>query len=201
MMDTILIVDDDPAIREVFTAFLDMGGFGTLTAPGGMECLDLQKTQKPDLILLDMMMEPMDGWETLLAIRSYPASRHIPVIIITGKQPVPEEILQYGGLIEDFIVKPVEFQKIVTSLPRTIERDKELGRLTAHKKEEGQDPAFIAEYTCLLRLVRITHRLIKRFGDIPWADRISLQKQEERLIWLHARLGVPDRFLERDERR
>ena len=71
-MDTVLIVDDDPAIREIFTVYLEMEGYRILAAAGGMECLDLLKTQKPDLILLDMMMEPMDGWETLLAIRSQP---------------------------------------------------------------------------------------------------------------------------------
>jgi two-component system OmpR family response regulator len=198
-MDTILIVDDEPAIREIFTAYLEMKGFNALTVTGGRECMDLLKMQKPDLILLDMMMEPMDGWETLLAIRSDPASRHIPVIIITGKQPVPEEILQYGGMIEDFIVKPIEFHKIITGLPRIIEDNKNLGLLTAQKKEEGGDPAFINEYPRVLRLVRVTHHLMKRFRDIPWTERISLQKQEERLIWLHNRLGFPAHLLEWDK--
>ena len=49
-----------------------MGGYTATAVSGGQECLDLLKTQKPDLILLDLMMEPMDGWETLLAIRHHP---------------------------------------------------------------------------------------------------------------------------------
>jgi DNA-binding response OmpR family regulator len=142
------------------------------------------------------MMEPMDGWQTLRAIRSCPVSADTPVIIITGKQPVPEEILQYGGLIEDFVVKPVEFHKILSSLPGIIGESRYLSSLIAQKREEGQDPGFIDEYPRVLRLVRITHHLIKRFRDIPWADRISLKKQEERLFLLHARLGFPDRLLE-----
>jgi two-component system OmpR family response regulator len=198
-METILVVDDEPAIREIFSAYLGMKSFNSLTASGGMECLDLLKTQKPDLILLDMMMEPTDGWQTLLAIRANPASCHIPVIIITGKQPVPEEILQYGGLIEDFIVKPVEFHKFVTTLPRIIGEDKALARLTAEKRAEMQDPVLVDEYIRVLRLVRITHHLMKRFGDIPWADRINLQKQEELLAWLQVRLGIPDHYPGADE--
>lgn len=194
MTATILVVDDDPAIRDIFTAFLEMKGFRVFTAPGGIECLELQKTQKPDLILLDLMMEPMDGWQTLLAIRSTPVSRDIPVIIITGKQPVPDDILQYGGMIEDFIVKPVEFPTLVTTLPRIIEEDRELGHLITQKKEEGMNPAFIAEYMHLLRLVRITHNLMKRFREISWADQIFLPKKEERLMLLHSWLGIPDRF-------
>jgi response regulator RpfG family c-di-GMP phosphodiesterase len=140
-------------------------------------------------------MEPRDGWETLLAIRTFPVSRGIPEIITTGKQPVPDEILQYSGRIEDFILKPVEFRTLVITLPRIIEMNRELGHLTTKKKEEGTDPAIIAEFTYLLRLVRITHNLMKRFGEISWADQIFLPKKEGRLKWLLSRLEIPDLFL------
>jgi two-component system OmpR family response regulator len=200
-MVTVLVVDDDPAIREIFTVYLELRGYEAIAVSGGAECLELLTTRTPDLILLDMMMEPMDGWETLRAIRNHPASGQIPVMIVTGKHPVPEDIVRNGGMIDGYIVKPVEFPKMAASLCSTIERDKDLCSLTAQKKEEGQDPALIAEYTCLLRLVRITHHLIRRFSDQPWADRTSLKKQEERLGWLHTRLGFPDHVLERDEGR
>jgi hypothetical protein len=121
-------------------------------------------------------------------------------MIITGKQPVPADILQYGGLIEDFIGKPIEFDKLVAGLPITLEKIRDLQLISAQKKEAGMDPALIAEYTRLLRLVRITQNLIRRYKDITWADRISLKKHEERLASLHTLLGFPDRFLERDER-
>jgi CheY-like chemotaxis protein len=198
LMYTVLVVDDDPAIREIFTAYLEMGGYTVIAVSGGQECLELLKTRIPDLILLDLMMEPMDGWETLRGIRRQPGTGQIPAMIITGKQPVPEDILQYGGLIEDFIVKPVEFSRLAASLPCTIEKVRDLDQVVSRKKAEGLDPALIAEYSSLLRLVRITYNLIGRFAGIPWAGRISLQTQEERLLLLHNRLGVPDRFLKRD---
>jgi two-component system, OmpR family, response regulator len=194
-MYTVLVVDDDPAIREIFCAFLEMGGFATHAVSGGRECLDLLETQTPDLILLDLMMEPMDGWETLRAIRHHPAAGQVPVMIITGKQPVPEDIIQYGDMIEDFIGKPVEFDKLVACLPPTLEKIRDLQRMAAQKKEAGTDPALIAEYTRLLRLVRITQNMIRRYREIPWAERISLQKQEDRLVSLHTLLGFPDIFL------
>jgi CheY-like chemotaxis protein len=198
-MDTILIVDDEPAIREIFTVYLEMGGYKSHAVTGGMECLDLLKTQKPDLILLDLMMEPMDGWETLLAIRHYPPSSQIPVIIITGKPPTPEDILQYGGLIEDFIVKPVDFKIIAESFHRIIEKDRELGREIDRIKNGKQDPELLSEYTRLLRLVRVANNLKKRLKDHQCADRIPLKKLEERLQWLHKKLGFPDRLLELDK--
>lgn len=199
MMDTILIVDDDPAIREIFTICLEMSGFKILAEPGGRECVELLKTQKPDLILLDMMMEPMDGWETLLAIRTSPASRMIPVIIITGKEPTPEEILQYGILIEDFILKPVDFKKIADSFHNVIERDHVLLREIDRKKKEDEDPELLNEYTHLLRLVRVAGNLMKQSVDRPWRDRIPIKKLEERLQWLHKKMGFPDFLLQRTE--
>jgi len=197
-MYTVLVVDDDPAIREIFMAFLNRGKTRATAVSGGQECLDLLKTPTPDLILLDLMMEPMDGWETLCAIRHHPLAGHVPVMIVTGKQPVPADILQYGGLIEDFIEKPFEFNKLVAGLPVTLEKIRDLQLISEQKKEAGMDPALIDEYTRLLRFVRITQNLIRRHKDISWADRVSLKEQEKRLASLHTMLGFPDRFLEQD---
>jgi two-component system OmpR family response regulator len=115
-MDTVLIVDDDPAIREIFSRYVEMGGYKVLAADGGSGCLEILKEHTPDIILLDLMMEPMDGWETLLAIRATASARQVPVIIITGKHPAPEDIQLYGSLIEDYVGKPVDFRMVVKSL-------------------------------------------------------------------------------------
>jgi two-component system, OmpR family, response regulator len=195
-MDTVLIVDDDPAIREIFSAYLGMGGYRILEAAGGPSCLELLKVHTPDIILLDMMMEPMDGWETLLAIRHNAPSSHIPVIIITGKPPVPEDILKYGGLIENFVVKPIDFNKIVQSLQGIIAGDRDLARETERLKEWGESPESLDEYHYLLRLVRVAHNLELRFRGRPWTENFSLSVPVERLHVLHKRLGFPDRLLE-----
>jgi two-component system OmpR family response regulator len=194
-MDTVMVVDDDPAIRELFTLFLMKGGYATLEASGGPECIEQLKTQKPDLILLDMMMEPMDGWETLLAIRNYPPSRTIPVIIITGKPPVPDEISQYGLLIEDYIVKPIDFRQIVHSLHRVIEKDRDMKHEINRIETGTQDPELLNEYMHLFLQVRLTHNIQKWFREPQQKDHHHTEL-EERLQWLHKKLGVPDRFLE-----
>jgi CheY-like chemotaxis protein len=198
MTDTILIVDDDSAVREIFSIYLERAGYRILTTPGGIECLEMLKTQSPDLILLDLMMEPMDGWETLLAIRHNPSFHYVPVIIITGKQPVQEEILQYGVLIEDFIVKPVEFKRIAESLHGVIKKDRDLGRAIDRGTIGEQDQEVLDEYIRLLRLVGVVHNLKRRFKDPLWADRIPLKQLEERLHWLHKKTGCPDHVLERE---
>ena len=71
-MFTILVVDDSPFIVDVFVTMLERGGYRTVAAYGGEECLEILKTVTPDLILLDIMMEPMDGWETLRRSRKIP---------------------------------------------------------------------------------------------------------------------------------
>ena len=198
-MTTIFIVDDNPAIREIFTFYLNLEGYTTIAVDGGKECLALLKTCVPDLILLDLMMEPMDGWETLCQIRQRPGTGRIPVIIITAKHPSPEEIRHYGGWIEDFIEKPVDFDQVVALLPPVLEKARDLDQEMTRQIAEGTDPALVTEYSCLLRLVQLTRTLMKRFADIPWGSRKPLLVLEERLGLLHARLGIPDRFLERDD--
>jgi CheY-like chemotaxis protein len=200
-MKTILLVDDDPAIREIFTEFLETGGYRVFTLSGGLECLELVKTTRPDLILLDLMMEPMDGWETLLAIRHDPVTGQIPVIVVTGKKPEPAEIVQYGSLIEDFIVKPVEFGTIIASLNSVIEKDLALHREIERMVRNNQDPALLNEYADLLRLVRITYHIKRMFKDHQFAERTLIRSKEKRLKFLHDQIGFPDRFLERDYRR
>ena len=198
-MDTILLVDDDPAIREIFTVCLEMDGYKALVAPDGPECLNLLNTHKPDLILLDLMMEPMDGWEILHAIRKNFSSRYIPVIILTGKSPVPDDILQYGGLIEDYIIKPIGLTVLIESVHRNIENHRNLRREIEQMKDKVQDPALLAEYIHLLRFVRVAHKLKKRLTDPLWADWIPLKNQEERLQWVHKKIGFPYLLPGRDE--
>jgi two-component system OmpR family response regulator len=104
---TILIVDDDVDIVNLFRIFLSREGHITVTASDGTVCLQKVDMMRPDLILLDIMMAPMDGWETLAAIKKNPQTKDIPVIMITGKPLMKDERDQYGNLFYTYILKPV----------------------------------------------------------------------------------------------
>ncbi len=106
-MYTIMVVDDSPFIVDVFVTMLERGGYRTVAAYGGEECLEILKTVMPDLILLDIMMEPMDGWETLERIKENPSTKEIPVLMLTAKQLTPAEAQEYGIYIEDYVLKPI----------------------------------------------------------------------------------------------
>jgi two-component system, OmpR family, response regulator len=115
-MTTILIVDDVPDIRDLFTTFLTNAGFSTMAVGGGAECLELLKTTRPDLILLDIMMEPMDGWQTLQLIKSQPETKDIPVMMVTGKGLIDSEKQEHSGQFEIYMMKPVTPKKLQDSI-------------------------------------------------------------------------------------
>jgi CheY-like chemotaxis protein len=106
-MATILIVDDDVDIVNLFRIFLSREGHTAITASDGSVCLKKIQQVRPDLILLDIMMAPMDGWETLTAIKDDPKTRDIPVIMITGKPLIEHEREKYSPLYAAYLMKPV----------------------------------------------------------------------------------------------
>ena len=115
-MNTILVVDDSPMIVDVFVAMLERGGYNPVASYSGPECLDKLKDISPDLILLDIMMEPMDGWETLENIKTNPETREIPVMMLTAKQLTPEEAQEYGAYIEDYVMKPTTHRQLYDAI-------------------------------------------------------------------------------------
>jgi CheY-like chemotaxis protein len=82
----ILIVDDEPDIREVAQVSLEvMGGLQVLTASSGQEALEIAARERPDAILLDVMMPELDGPATVERLRATPGIAHIPVVLLTAK--------------------------------------------------------------------------------------------------------------------
>ena len=106
-MSTVLIVDDDPDIANIFKIFLSRDGHTAVTASDGNVCLEKVRQCRFDLILLDIMMAPMDGWETLEHIKSNPQTSTIPVIMVTGKPLEEKERVKYGNLFYRYLMKPV----------------------------------------------------------------------------------------------
>jgi CheY-like chemotaxis protein len=106
-MSTVLIVDDDPDIANIFKIFLSREGHTPITASDGIVCLEKLQQFKCDVILLDIMMAPMDGWETLTHIKTNPQTSSIPVIMVTGKSLEERERETYGKMFYQYVVKPV----------------------------------------------------------------------------------------------
>jgi two-component system, OmpR family, response regulator len=150
-MQRLLIVDDDPAIRDIFSLLLTKHGYEVTAASGGEECLDKLSRGTPDLVLLDIMMHPIDGWETLTAIKKNPGTSVIPTIMFSGKSPSPDEIFNYGGWIEDYFMKPIGMKTITGSLTSVFERNRGNQKEREQYLQNGADPFIIEEYLSLKR--------------------------------------------------
>ncbi|NMB77905.1 MAG: response regulator [Methanomicrobiales archaeon] len=183
-METLLIVDDDPAIREVFSILLSKHGYTVHAAPGGRECLDCLKKTSPDLVMLDIMMHPIDGWETLTAIRKNPETGVLPTIMFSGKSPSREEVLMYGGWIEDYLMKPLTMQIISRSLASVFERSRTDADARLLYLRSGADPALVEEYFNLRRFLFIRDKFSREFCDEPEGSGSQTGRRRERLVEL-----------------
>ena len=101
----ILIVEDDKALREMYQMRLSINNYDVIEAKDGEEGLDLAIKEKPDLILLDIMMPKMSGMDVLDILKSTPETKDIPVIVLTAlsEESVKSKGLVYGA--EDYLVK------------------------------------------------------------------------------------------------
>ena len=104
----VLIVDDEPHNRQLLEVMLAPDGYLLQTAASGEEALAIVAQQPPDLILLDVMMPGMDGYEVTATIKGDPATRNIPVIIITALDDRHARMLGLNAGAEDFLSKPVD---------------------------------------------------------------------------------------------
>lgn len=160
-MYDILVVDDSPMIVDVFVAMLERGGYKPTAAYSGPECLEILKDMSPDLILLDIMMEPMDGWETLENIKTNPDTRDIPVMMLTAKQLTPEEAQEYGAYIEDYVMKPTTHRQLYEAIEYILKRKDEISQKIEEAKEAGIEEKIIDEYERLSKSVDVSRRLLK----------------------------------------
>ena len=105
-MTKVLVIDDEPVVRQVVNRLLTGEGYQVIEAPYGQAGYQLAISEKPNIILLDLMMPVMDGFQVLSKLKSNPETRPIPVIILTAKIDAGSErrCMQSGAV--DYIKKP-----------------------------------------------------------------------------------------------
>ncbi len=109
----ILIVDDSEDIRETLVDFLEAKGFAVCTASDGMEALAQIQSERPDLVLLDVMMPNMSGYDVCRKIRESPATVFLPVIMLTGMDANTERINGIEAGADDFLSKPPNHDELL----------------------------------------------------------------------------------------
>ncbi|MCK5580245.1 MAG: response regulator [Candidatus Omnitrophica bacterium] len=105
--ETILVIDDEPINIEVLDSRLKLNNYNVISAPDGVEGLQLATEKKPDLIILDLMMPRMSGYEFCKEIRKNDMLKDIPLIMLTGKDTLIDKIYGYNMGADDYMTKPV----------------------------------------------------------------------------------------------
>jgi DNA-binding response OmpR family regulator len=137
MTKKILIVDDDPAMVRLLSQVLTKKGYAVLESSNGQDALRLLYKDKPDLVLLDVVMPAMDGWQTCSRIRD--VSSTIPIIILTGRRKTEEDVvrgLDYGA--DDYLIKPVGNKELTARVQAMLRR----AELPSYMEGEGKDANF-----------------------------------------------------------
>jgi CheY-like chemotaxis protein len=119
-MAKILVVEDNEINRDMVVRRLQRRGFTVVSAVDGQQGVDMTRSEKPDLILMDMSLPVLDGWEATRQIKSDPDIKHIPIIGLTAHAMVGDRDKAIQAGCNDYATKPVEFEKLVGLINRLI---------------------------------------------------------------------------------
>jgi two-component system OmpR family response regulator len=120
IMSKIMVADDDPHIRELVRVFLQNEGFDIVEAANGVEALAKLETVKVDLIILDIMMPQMDGWQLCQELREH--DERLPLLMLTAKSETSQKIKGFQLGTDDYLVKPFEPLELVVRVKALLRR-------------------------------------------------------------------------------
>jgi two-component system response regulator VicR len=119
----ILCVEDEPEMIDLIRLILGRRGFEVKGATGGVEGLKMVREEHPDLVLLDLMMPDMDGWEVYQQIKADEKTKNIPVIVVTAKAQSIDKVLGlHIAKVDDYIAKPFSPQDLLNSVEKVLQK-------------------------------------------------------------------------------
>ncbi|MBI2141342.1 response regulator [Candidatus Woesearchaeota archaeon] len=117
----ILVVDDEPNILKLVSFILKSNGYEAIEASSGSECLEKLKNEKPGLIILDVMMPGMDGFEAAKKIRANAATRAIPILMLSSKAQFEDKMKGIDSGAMDYVTKPFDKQELLEKVEECLE--------------------------------------------------------------------------------
>jgi phosphate regulon transcriptional regulator PhoB len=176
MAQRVLIVEDEPDIRDLLVFHLEREGFQAVTCKSGTDALRLARSSPPDLILLDLMLPEMDGLEVCRRLRQEPATRALPIVMLTARGDEVDRVLGLELGADDYVVKPFSPRELVARIRAVLRRvhpdaataASTVGRLTidpaAHVVTVDGAPVSLTrkEFDLLRALVEARGRVLSR---------------------------------------
>ena len=121
MSRSVVCVEDEPEMIDLYRLILNRRGFEVIGADGGREGLEVIRQHLPDLVLLDLMMPDIDGWEVYKQLKADPATSKIPVIVVTAKAQSIDKVLGlHIAQVDDYISKPFSPQELLDSVEKVL---------------------------------------------------------------------------------
>lgn len=111
-MPKILLVEDNEMNRDMLSRRLERRGYRVVTAESGEQGLSMARVEAPDLILMDITLPEMDGWEVARLLKAEDATRHIPIIALTARVLVSDQAKAFEVGCDDYDTKPVDFGRL-----------------------------------------------------------------------------------------
>lgn len=121
-MSKILVVEDDAMNRDMLARRLVWEGFEVTTATNGAEAVELAGAERPDLILMDLGIPLLNGWQATHRIKSQPETNHIPVIALTAYALTEDRAKSLAAGCDDYETKPVDFPRLLGKIEQFLKR-------------------------------------------------------------------------------
>ena len=167
---TILVVDDDLGTRLSISDYLELSGYIVITADDGQEALEIVEEYHPDLIVTDIVMPRMNGYELVRQVRQKPAFRLLPVILLTARIKTQERILGYQSGCDLYLPKPFELEELAAAIRNLLERSQimksEYG--FSHQENPGNSAPKVAD----------SHNHVNHFQKSEALSSFSSREQE-----------------------
>ena len=129
----ILVVDDDKEVVRLMSAYLEQAGYGVLVAYNGESALHILRRERPDLVLLDLMLPDRDGWDITRTMRADATLRHTPIIMLTARVDDTDKIVGLEMGADDYVTKPYNPREVVARVRARL-RDRGIGQDTLSEK-------------------------------------------------------------------
>ena len=121
MKNKILLIDDDPTLLELLSQYLQEADYEVFTAANGTSGMKLAYNERPDLVLLDVMMPGMDGWEICARLREM---TQVPIVMVTAKSSEADKLRGFRLGVDDYVTKPFSFAELVARVQAVLGRAK-----------------------------------------------------------------------------
>ena len=153
---TILLVDDEPGIVAIARDYLDRAGFRVVTAGDGPNALRLARSERPSLLVLDLMLPGMDGLDVTRALRGDPATRTLPIIMLTARVDETDRLIGLELGADDYITKPFGTSELLARIRTSLRHSNRMA---------SNSPLYIRPYKCQGLILDFEKRMLTLDGE------------------------------------